>query len=98
MVNVTFQNQLPIPIKIEWSNGDGTPIDSAVIQPLAAHTFRHGRGSNIDYGIYMERNGQWVKFDQDWVSMWSDRTGKVHKIEHPAVDWDSPFMWSEQAG
>lgn len=87
-VQVTFVNRLAVIVRVDWSNGDGSPADSAEIKPNSQHTFHHGRGSNIDYGIFAVSGTEWVKFDQDYVTLLLDRNGEIKTMQQGSVEWN----------
>ena len=89
MVSAHFKNLLPLDVRIDWSNkgGAGPALQSQIAHPLEVVTFRHGRFSNIDFGIFVMRDGNWIKIDQDWVWLLRDRRGAIIRVEHPVVDW-----------
>lgn len=95
MPNATFYNKLPVRVRVDWSNRGGA-TQSKEIDPLGSATFSHGRGSNIDYGILVLRNGNFEHIDQDWVSLWKDRHGEIVSASHPAVKWNSPLFNAEE--
>ena len=97
MPSATFINRLPAELKIDWSNrgGAGPTLETRVCRPGEAITFQHPAGANIDYGLSVRREvGEpWVKFDQDYVSLWENRRGDIKTVEHPAVKWNT-VHWS----